>query len=94
MTLSYVKKEIHKNIEKLNSMDHNLVFALEESADCCGVTAVSKVSPTTHFGTYCHLAVFEEYKKPNDAYEAVMDWTTALIAGTKLLDKNAYHNMY
>ena len=92
--LEKVKEKINNNLKYLNVLNPNLHFFLEEDECSCSITNKSTIKGRENhsFGTFTHISLFSDYDNKKTAYEVCNSFIVGLIAGTKLLDKTAYHN--
>ena len=93
MTKAEKVRRIKDTISKLNTADNRVVFFLKEDTNTVSIDCVSEADERTHFGTYYCMEFFEDYKDPGKAYDAVLKFVEGLLAGTRLNDPKAYHNM-
>lgn len=88
------KKEIEKNIKKLNELTPNLKFYFSEDECSCAIEnkSLAKGHKNSSFGVFSHIFIFEDYPNKKVAYEMCNMFLLGLISGTKLLDDKSYHN--
>ncbi len=92
--LSLWTRRLNKAIDKLNKMDHALVFEIDEDEYSIGFKCHAKHDANVSYGSYMASNFFEDYKKNgklNALREAALK-AEMLIAGAKLCDPKAYHN--
>lgn len=94
MTISDSKKRLKEAIKKLNNLNKNLHFEIEEEDYCIGFICKSAKKDGCRFGAYEKTYFFDEYKKKTDAYiiNAVMS-AELILAAAKINDPKAYHNL-
>ena len=93
MKISDCKKRIEEAVEKLNEMEHRVVFSFVEDENGICLCCCSKANGSSHFGAYEYAALFDEYTCKNTAYEGCMRFTEVIIAAQRLTSADAYHNL-
>lgn len=93
MTKNDAKKRITVAIKKLNAMNNNVYFELEETEYSVQLICRSKSIKSTRFGAYGFIGMFDNYKKKSEAYITCMLFAEMMIAATRLNDPAAYHNI-
>lgn len=72
MTKNDAKKRIAAAIKKLNAMNNNVYFELEETKYSVQLICRSKSIKSTRFGAYGFIGMFDNYKKKSEAYITCM----------------------
>ena len=93
MKIQECKRRVKSAIDKLNEMDHQLRFGMEEDESHLSLTAARKEDDAHRFGSYEVMVLFDDFKKKTTAYEYFMMGVERIVASTKLCDPKAYHNM-
>lgn len=93
MTKNDAKKRITAAIKKLNAMNNNVYFELEETEYSVQLICRSKSIKGTCFGAYGFIGMFDNYTKKSEAYITCMLFAEMMIAATRLNDPAAYHNI-
>ncbi len=93
MTKQDAKKRINEGIKKLNILNPNIAFELEETEYSVDLWCKSTTEPGVKYGSLSHISLFEDYANKTTAYEETMQYVEIILAAAKLYDPRAYFNM-
>ncbi len=85
------RKRINYAIKRLNSLRHDVIFSLEETADCVSIVCRSK-DGSSRYGIYECTQFFEDFTNRDNTWYTVCLFIEGLFAATRLCDPMAYHN--
>lgn len=94
MTIAESKKRLRKAIETLNGVQNAMIFEVVETDYSIGFTNRGKTYNSSSYGAFSQTSFFDEYRKKTDAYVNAVLCAELLVAGTKINDPKAYHNLH